>query len=196
MTKLDKPNRPIIFGLGSTSKVKTTALQNALNEAELHAACCPINGTESRVSKQPVGEHEILRGAINRAMSAWQNQPECDCYIAMENGIIHDDAEYEIKPENYRWLDYAIVLAFIRQFDQMVWVKSSMVEFPMSAVMLTFQKPGGFRDNTVGKTLKDLGLVRFHDDPHFDLVHNSRRDILKDATLELFNYLPKRLWLP
>jgi hypothetical protein len=185
---LARRNTPVIFGLGSTSKVKKTALENAIWHTELHAACCPIHSSESGVSEQPVGEHEILKGAINRAMSAWRNQPEDDCYIAMENGIE--------ETEDGRWLDYAIVLAFIPKSGQMVWVPSEAVEFPLSAVALTYNKPGGFQNNTVGKTLKDLDLVRFHDDPHLDLVGKSRRDILKDAMLELFNYLPQRLWLP
>jgi non-canonical (house-cleaning) NTP pyrophosphatase len=181
-------NSPISFFLGSQSKVKVGALQDAVNESQLNAAVIEIKGAESGVNEQPVGEVEILRGAVNRALSAWQIDPRGEAYFAIENGIELIDGEY---------VDYAIALFFVPKTGVIVYLKSEAVGFPLEFVEQTAAKEGGFVKNTVGKTLQEKGAVRFHDDPHLDLTRlgKSRRQILKETLTELFNYLPRSLFL-
>jgi non-canonical (house-cleaning) NTP pyrophosphatase len=186
-------NTPISFYICSTSRIKIDAITQARNEKNIHATVSPVHGASSNINEQPLGEQEILKGAINRAINAYYNDPRGEVYFAIENGIERQKDEYESYINKY--LDYAIVLALIPITGQMCWVRSEAVEFPYDYVLKTHQKPGGFLINTVGQTLKEEGLVKFKDDPHLDLVGKSRREILKDSLLELFNYLPHWIWL-
>lgn len=187
-------NTPVSFYLCSTSKVKVTALTEARNQCNLHATIQPVHGAKSDVNEQPVGKDEILRGTINRALNAYNIDPRGEVYFAIENGIVRSKDK---ETEEYidKWLDYAIVLAYIPEYGAMKWVYSEAVEFPYNHVVDTLVKPGGFRVNTVGQTLKEAGIVKFSDDPHLDLVGKSRRDILKGSLVTLFQYLPQGIWL-
>lgn len=178
-------NRPLSFFLGSTSKIKVGALEDARNELNLHAAICPVHGAESGIAEQPVGVIEVEAGALNRIESAYSADPRGDVYFAIENGIRFVGEE---------WIDFAIATLKVYNPELLQYTGSGLsvfatesahVVFPISAVELTRQKPGGFQENTVGKTLKELGLVQRHDDPHLDLCGESRRVILKRALVEL-----------
>ena len=177
---------PISIGLCSTSQIKVDALVDAINRARINASVTAVKGSESGVNEQPVGEAEILRGATNRAMTARAINAWQEVYIAIENGI---------QQERNDWVDYAIVLASVPGYGAMGWVRSQAVTFPSEAVEFTANKEGGFVLNTVGKTLAELGFVQQHDDPHFELSGIHRKDILCDALVELFNYLPTGLFL-
>jgi len=169
-------NRPFTFFIGSTSKIKVGALQDAVHDLNLHAAVSPIQGVESGVSEQPCGEDETFRGAQYRVHNCYDVDPRGDIYFAIENGIRQVEGE---------WLDFAYVLARVN-LDNVDEINGKREFVSQSkSITLTQEKPGGFRDNTVGKTLKELELVRFHDDPHLDLCGESRRVILKRAIVEL-----------
>lgn len=170
-------NTPISFSLGSSSKIKIDALQGAINDLKIHGAVLAVNRSASQVNEQPVGKVEILKGAINRVISASEINPESEIYISMENGI-------ELTPACV-WVDYAIVLAFVPSNEYIHYVKSQSIVFPLDAVEETRTMLGGFTLNTVGKTLKRIGKVKFADDPHLDLAGISRRQILKEATKKL-----------
>lgn len=179
-------NSPLSFFLAGGSKIKKNSLEQATWDSQLHAAVIPITQAESNINEQPKGEQEILKGAINRVLSAYAIDPRGDVYFSAENGIKY----YED-----RWLDYAIVLAYIPDYGTMTWVRSEAVEFPKEAVEITYNKVGGFVKNTVGKTLQEMGIVRLYTDPHLDLVGKSRTVILADSFKELFNYLPQGIFL-
>jgi non-canonical (house-cleaning) NTP pyrophosphatase len=178
---IERRNTPISFYLGSGSKIKVTALENAISSLKIHGYIYPVREAVSAVNEQPVGEEEILRGAINRVFSARSIRPDGEIYVAIENGIE--------KTEVGDWVDYAIVLAFAPAYGVISYVKSQAVVFPSEQVEKTAMKDGGFAANTVGKTLKEDGVVNFHDDPHLDLAGISRREILKEALKELMRRL-------
>jgi len=182
--ELHKRNSPISLFLASTSKIKIDAVKGLINEKKILASINSITGSSSEVNEQPVGEDEILKGAINRALSAKKIDPRGEVYIAIENGI-----EWNICSEE--WLDYAIVLAFIPTYGCITYVKSQAVAFPLEQVNKTYSKEGSFCSNTVGKTLQEDGIVQFHDDPHLNLVGVSRKEILKNALIELVEYFLK-----
>jgi len=70
--------------VGSTSLVKTGAVADAFPGNSVVGCECP-----SGVSEQPVGRAETLQGATNRARNAARDQPLADCWIGIENGLIH-----------------------------------------------------------------------------------------------------------
>lgn len=175
---------PIRFLLGSGSEIKKGALQDAVDESQLHATVTGVKGADSGVNEQPLGEIEILTGAINRVLSAWQIDPQGEVYFSVENGI-------DLIAEDY--IDYAIALMFIPKTGQIMWRKSVGVKFPREFVEQTAQKEGGFAKNTVGKTLQEVGVVALHDDPHRELALKSRREIIKKPLRELFDFLPHQI---
>ena len=190
---LGQRNVPISVFIASTSKIKIEAIKSLIAELEsktpaIHAFFYSVEGSSSGVNEQPVGEDEILTGAINRALSAKRKDPRGEVYVAIENGI-------EFNEESGDWRDYAIVLAFVPSYGVISYVKSKAVTFPIEQVQKTYAKEGSFAVHTVGKTLQEDGIVRKHDDPHLDLAGVSRTEILKDALKELINYLPQGLFL-
>ena len=182
--KHNYPNGVILIGVGSTSTIKCGAVADAIRNAGMLAAVHPIAGSSSCVNEQPVGFDEALNGAGNRIWSAMainrqqaevNKMPTCDYYIGIENYIYQHQET---------WYDRAVVAIANRNGDSN-WVSSSEVELPSAAVVATKYKPGGFAENTVGKTLQEMGLVTLPDDPHLGLTGISRREILRLAILHL-----------
>jgi non-canonical (house-cleaning) NTP pyrophosphatase len=185
---------PIQIMLGSGSAIKINAVKSFIEDwqgnpkTDVNFVFWSISNAKSQVNEQPVGELEILTGSLNRVLTSYQIDPRGEVYISMENGIEYD-------PELSIWSDYAIVLAFVPSYGSISYVRSKAVKFPSLQVEKTKNKDGGFKKNTVGKTLNEDGIVNKHDDPHLDLAGISRVEILKDALHELINYLPQGLFL-
>lgn len=168
----------LVIALGSGSAVKINALQKAMPQAQI----IPVKEARSDINEQPIGEVEILEGALNRVLSARILNPGADFYVAIENGLSYKDD---------KWFDYAIIYAYVAKGEYYSWTRSEAVEFPTEAVTATKLKPGGFAENTVGKTLKEMGIVTQHDDPHKDLVGKSRAVILEEALTKLFSLIQR-----
>ena len=188
--ELNKRNVPVTFFIASSSNIKIEAVKRFIYESSSNVPMIyySVQGASSHVNEQPVGENEILKGAINRVLSAKDIDPRGEVYISMENGIEWDS-------ESETWKDYAIVLTFVPSYGSINYVKSSAVVFPKTLVEITYNKCGSFVSNTVGKTLQEEGLVSKHDDPHLDLTGVSRIEILKESLKEVISYLPQGIWL-
>lgn len=176
--------------VGSGSEIKLNAVKTAFADhietpgcayPNINYSVVPCKDAQSDINEQPFGDAEILRGAINRVLSA-QSIKLGDLYISIENGIA------VTQHEGYQ--DYAIALAFVPIANKMYWVRSQSVSFPESAVKATQRKAGGFKLNTVGKTLFEKGLITNHTDPHFGLTGIHRGKILTDAMKNLFFKMP------
>ena len=181
--KTPDKNVPLGIYLGSGSKLKKQAVQTVIDKLQLHAYVYPLTQAISNVNEQPVGKTEILQGALNRLVSAYSLYPEGEIYIAIENGIEQD--------ELLQWLDYAIVMLFIPKYQIFTYKTTEAIVFPTEYVEQTLNKQGGFKLNTVGKTLKEVGLVTFSDDPHLDLVGTSRKSILANTIEQLILQIPE-----
>jgi non-canonical (house-cleaning) NTP pyrophosphatase len=190
------PKTPQTFFIAGSSKIKLNALQAAVTSTQnCYATVTPIEGAESLINEQPVGFRETLAGAINRTLTAEGIDPRADIYFSAENGIEYAEKD-GLEAGGYHtgsWTDFAIVLARIKTGENrghIFHVKSESVVFPTEAVESTRQKQGGFAQNTVGKTLQEMGLVKNHADPHADLAGKSRQQILQEAFEELLAMLP------
>lgn len=121
---------PINFLLASGSQVKKDALQQAVNEFRLNAAVFSVKGVELGISEKPSGSVQVLMGAINRAVCAWQIDSREGIYFAIENGVEQiGETDSEC----------AIILAFIPETREMQWVKSGTVPFDSDALRDAFQ---------------------------------------------------------
>lgn len=173
--------KPLVAG---GSDIKFNALSEGFNRLKLVANVERVRKASSDVNEQPEGEEEILLGANNRVNSAYKVDDTGDIYFAYENGIAFQEKEQQ-------WRDYAIALAFLPKLNLTKWVRSDSVVFPTEAVIATRQKPGGFKLNTVGKTMQEMGIVKRHDDPHIDLdpLGRSREELLTTATMNLLRQI-------
>jgi non-canonical (house-cleaning) NTP pyrophosphatase len=183
--------KKLTFAIAGKSQIKFDALDRAVWHLDIHATVVKVPNAPSEVNEQPVGFDEIWRGASNRALNAHKNQPGYDAYFGIENGI------QEIS--SGRWVDYAIIHAYMPSESAYKWVSSggqdnpaAALDIPTIAVEKTRAKQGGFELNTVGKTLVEMGLVEKHDDPHVALCGEPRSLILKRACIELIRSLPEK----
>jgi non-canonical (house-cleaning) NTP pyrophosphatase len=174
-------NTPFSIAVAGKSKIKLGAVEDVRNKLNLHASVTPILLSHSGQNEQPACFDEGMNGAATRAMSAYESDPRYDFYVGIENYIYEDK-------DNGEWYDFGAVFIYMPGYDS-VSRTTDACQFPTDAVLATINKPGGFVDNTVGKTLAEMGLVRLHDDPHLDLMGLSRRQLIADAVEELFQYL-------
>lgn len=177
-------NKPLKYVIGTTSKLKIKALEEAVNNMNINAVIIAAPNVSSEVNEQPQGTSEIFEGAKNRSYNAETVIPNADVYLAVENGVVFTF--------NDEWVDVAICLARIPKLATTKSQVSEGVVLPTEAVMLTLNKEGGFELNTVGKTLQEIGIVTSDKDPHLDLPpYKSRVVILQEAFEKLLNTLPK-----
>jgi hypothetical protein len=206
---------PRHFVLGSKSAHKVDALTEGVET--LFAGFEPAPGLEfvkakSSVNEQPYCFKEILTGSVNRALSAYalhlfgdskaqEDSSTLVVMVAMENGIepqnefapVYADTGLEYPACDYD--DYAVVLAYVPKLDLMVWEKSEKCVFPWEAVKETILKPGGFKENTVGQTLFEQGIVKDATDPHIDLMGVRRKDLLLDPTIKAIQRVMANIYL-
>jgi non-canonical (house-cleaning) NTP pyrophosphatase len=168
--------QPLTFYIGSGSAIKINALKEALEEAQIYASVNGFSEAQSGIAEQPFGSFEILQGAVNRVFSNYQLDPRADLYFAAENGITYSEAED-------KYFDYAVCLVFDPYSQKILWVNSQDCEFPKD---VTERVLSGLRGTTtVGSILQKEGLVRSSKDPHLDLCGKFRKEILKNAFVEL-----------
>lgn len=150
---------PKLIGLAGTSSIKLAAAKYVLREYPgFDVAVIP--DAKSCVNEQPFGLPETIRGACSRALTAWQSEPGCFLYLGIENGIVYIQNGFQ---------DVAIAAILDPSNGLIRWEVSDVCPFPADAVLVTEKLPGGFRTNTVGKTLQGWGRVSDHADPHKDL---------------------------
>jgi len=73
--------------VGSLNAPKLAAVRGALAS---YASDVEIEGVDvpSGVPEQPVGFHEIVTGACNRARAAFSSAPGCDLAVGIEDGLV------------------------------------------------------------------------------------------------------------
>ena len=161
--------------VAGTSDIKIKATKRAIYQLvlkDVEVESIKIGSTG--INEQPIGESEILEGAMKRAVLAKEadnskNIPTI--YLGIENGI------EEQTPHN--WFDYAFIYGIFPERERVT--KTIRCYFPEECVIATSKLPGGFKDNTVGKYMANIGLVKNHTDPHIDLCGISRVELLSEA---------------
>jgi len=79
--------------------------------------------TKSGIAEQPIDD-ETLQGARNRVRHAQELVGDADLYIAIENGIFHEDGKF---------IDKAVVLMISKEGKENI-ALSEGVEFPAASV--------------------------------------------------------------
>lgn len=180
-------NTPIMMAVAGTSKIKINAVEAIRNRRNIHASVSGVHGSFSGVDEQPVGKPEMIRGALNRVLTAWESDPRYEVYFGIENGIaLLGDSED-------RWVDFAVCAMFVPEWGVFQFVESDKCQFPIEAVEATRIK--GFSLHTVGKTMAEMGIVENHADPHFELCGVHRQQMLEEAIGMLFDLLPPGVFL-
>lgn len=131
--------QPLRIILGSTSRHKLDAVQQACAKLELTAIVSGIK-TSSGQNEQPVGFDETLGGALTRATSAKEQEPE-SIAIGIESGI------FNIKTNGPLTLDIAVVVVLTPDGRQII-TTSEGIQFPQECV--TIAESRGFKTTTVG----------------------------------------------
>jgi len=132
--------------------------------------------SDSWINEQPRGLEEGFRGANNRMIHGLRVHPDATIVLAIENTFL--EVEPPTKEDEITYHDVGVVFAKIWNLE-IIRMISQSVPFPREAVEATMAKEGGFRKNTVGQTLQEMGIVERHDDPHADITRCcSRSDIL------------------
>lgn len=176
MTKVNEVRQIIVAG---TSDIKIAATKKAVYELilkDVEVESIKIGSTG--INEQPVGESEILEGAMKRAKLAKEADDSTNSstiYLGIENGI------EEQTPHN--WFDYAFIYGIFPKGEKVT--KTIRCFFPEECVIATSLLPGGFKDNTVGKYMASIGLVRDPADPHVDLCGFRRTELLKEAIKDI-----------
>lgn len=165
--------------VAGTSDIKIAATKKAVYQLvlkDIEVESIKIGSTG--INEQPIGESEILEGAKRRAVLAKEADKIQDIstiYLGIENGI------EEQTPHN--WFDYAFIYGIFPKGERVT--KTIRCFFPEECVIATSKLPGGFKDNTVGKYMANIGLVKDHADPHIDLCGISRTELLKEAIKDI-----------
>jgi len=73
-------------GVGTSNPVKFKAVKNVFSIFYPSIQVLMIS-VESGVSRQPFGDHEIVKGAINRAKQVLKNS-DCDFGVGIESGLV------------------------------------------------------------------------------------------------------------
>lgn len=79
-----------IFAVGSENPIKINCVANAVKTFWPDARAIGVN-TDSGVSAQPASDHEMLRGAINRARQAIAKTPNAQFGVGLEGGTLDAD---------------------------------------------------------------------------------------------------------
>jgi non-canonical (house-cleaning) NTP pyrophosphatase len=187
---IGKRNTPISIGVAGTSLIKIAAVETIRTRRSIHASVNGIVNSSSGVNEQPYGKAEIIRGAINRILTAWEVDPRFEIYFGIENGIEHIDGTEN--PEEF--LDFAVCAMFIPEYGVFQLMESEKCLLPLNAV-IELQKRG-MRSWTIGKVMQEMGLVKDHADPHFELMGKHRSEILSDTIEHLFDRIPQGIFLP
>ena len=164
---------------------------------------CTVAGvgqSSGSVNEQPIGVTETMQGSINRAISAWRSDHTGNLYFGIESGIIPIIGAFALNSSNLfegNWtesiedasyfIDVPIVSVWIPSIGVLASKVGSSCEFPKEAVMRTSLLDGGFRLNTVGKTLAADGTVMNHADPHQGLIGVARQSIIEKTILDLMH---------
>jgi len=164
--------------VSGTSNIKYEAAKKAVNQLDISVQLLKVPPTE--INEQPIGEEEILSGAILRAELAKENDLILipTLYLGIENGI-----EEELTTNS--WFDYAFIFGIFPEGERVT--RTIKCQLPTECVIATSKLPGGFKDNTVGKYMASIGLVKDHADPHIDLCGMSRVDILAQSIKDLID---------
>lgn len=174
--------------LASENPIKFNCVNLAFSEVGLeqiiHLNCFKA---ASRVNNQPL-EQETRDGAENRTLDGFTNFPNAIISIAIENGLFEENINGKDE-----YVDRGFVTLKLKFGDNIetYTAVSKGVIFPDWAVEETINKPGGFKDNTVGQTLQEKGVVKDHKDPQADLlcletgVKTSREALLKEAVADV-----------
>jgi len=117
-----------ILALGSTSIHKIEALDDAIDAYDLPYMLLQVK-VNSLVNPQPIGIHEIVAGAFNRATAALEEVKEAELGLGIESGILVTSFKGETK-----YIDLAAVCLL----DKNGWstiTTSTGLEFPEYAVL-------------------------------------------------------------
>ena len=168
----------IIVAGTSTLKYEATkkaVYQLGLKDVEVEMLKIPSTG----FNEQPIGKNEILGGAKKRAELARENDLKHSeiptLYLGIENGVEEQTLSC--------WFDYTFIFGIFPKGEKVE--KTIRCHFPTDCVVATSKLQRGFKDNTVGKYMADIGLVKNHADPHKDLCGISRLDILIQSIKDL-----------
>ena len=80
----------MIFAVGSQNPVKIACVAEAIAEFWPEASAVGVSG-DSQVSAQPISDHEMFIGALNRARHALSAVPDAVYGIGLEGGILDAD---------------------------------------------------------------------------------------------------------
>lgn len=165
--------------LGTTSRHKLDAVEQACAKLGLNVI---ISGTKtsSGQNEQPVGFEETFSGALTRATSAKEQEPE-SIAVGIESGIFNINTSAPIT------LDIAIIVVLTPDGRQIV-TTSEGVQFPQECVETA--KNQGFKTTTVGSVItKQYGGDST--DPHSVLTKGTvtRTMTLVDALMVAFRQL-------
>jgi non-canonical (house-cleaning) NTP pyrophosphatase len=171
------------YVIGNEDELGIKALREALIVKNISAIVEAADKVQSGVNEQPKGISEIFEGVRNRIYAAEEQVAEGDVYFSVESGLIFT---YENE-----WVDIAMCAVYIPKIKFMKTELSDPVVFPTHAVEMTLVKEGGFEFNTVGQTLKEIGLVTSDKDPHIDLPpYKSRNAFIQETFEKLLDQLP------
>jgi non-canonical (house-cleaning) NTP pyrophosphatase len=177
--------------VGSTSRIKLEAVQEALEQCKTvlgHHGPFEVGGVSapSKVSEQPVGHEETLRGAKWRAKGAQEKQPKADLWVGIENGLFWE----EDLMGKVVWYDAAKIYikaktnSFIILISDKLYIPVWLMENVYGTEQLVALKHSGTDKNWAG-TLKDPHSVYSAWKENGARVR-SRKDYLRDTIVEAF----------
>ena len=165
-------NLPVDVVVTSGSEIKANAVMEALHvlipdrEFSFHQI-----SVDSEINEQPLGD-ETERGARNRIKNAgakWAKETTKPAlFISIENGLFEEKIGGDIK-----WIDKAVVMIKLPDGRTVSFISGGVI-FPSEAVEATLAKSdSGFKNNTVGTTLLEMGIAKNKQDPQSDLTNGA-----------------------
>jgi len=154
--------------LGSTSEHKLEAVREACEKLGIKAEVSGVK-TSSGQNEQPFGLDETYNGALTRANSVREKNPDSVC-IGIESGVITFGSSF---------IDLAVIVLYVQ--NRRIVATSSGIEFPQAYVRIA-EKRGN--TTTVGSVIAET-LGCDGTDPHSALTRGkvSRKDMLVQALM-------------
>ena len=134
--------------VGSLSKIKLEAVRKALSALQSFLNLMPPLsvegvGVSSRVSSQPVGVEETLRGAKNRCQGTRRLCPAAQVWIGIENGLLHVSELEENLPPNIGRTEWADVgFLWIEGENWKVSLRTSPLYIPQKLITQVYGEEG------------------------------------------------------
>lgn len=157
----------------SKNNLKVNALKEVINELGISASVIPFEA-KSGVREQPIGE-EAKRGAENRINDVLSKNKDCDLVVSIESGLFF---------EENAWVDRAVIFVRNVKTNKDFILMSEGVEFPRKYVIKA--KRQGYHKTTVGEVMEQEGVVKNRKDPHLDIAGITRKKIIGNAVLKMF----------